>query len=178
VGVRGHAGHNSRTVSHHGRSRIYRKSPGRLPAGDGSPPDCVRQSSLGHRRRVEHNLGRPEYRFVQADLLDRGALRAAMSAHDIVFHLGANTEIPRGTRDTRIDLDNCVMATYNALEAMRSLGIKNLVFASSSTVFGEVQFIRFRRTLGPCSRSLCMERARWLAKASSAPTRTSSRFAS
>ena len=105
--------------------------------------------SLSQRRWVEHNLGRPGYAFVQADLLDADALREAMAGHDTVFHLGANTDIPRGNRDTRIDLDNCVLATYNVLEVMRSLNIQNLIFASSSTVFGEVDAYPTPENVGP-----------------------------
>lgn len=105
--------------------------------------------SLSGGRWVEGNLGRPGYRFVQADLLDFAALREAMAGHDTVFHLGANTDIPRGNRDTRIDLDNCVLATYNVLEAMRVLNVKNLVFASSSTVFGETDLHPTREDVGP-----------------------------
>lgn len=105
--------------------------------------------SLGHRRWVEHNLRRPGFAFIQADLLDVDALREAMAGHDVVFHLGANTNIPRGNRDTRIDLDNCVLATYNVLECMRSLNIKDLIFASSSTVFGEADIHPTSETIGP-----------------------------
>lgn len=105
--------------------------------------------SLGSRRWVEFNLGRPGYRFVQADLLDLKALRDAMVGHEVIFHLGANTDIPRGNRNTRVDLDNCVIATYNVLEAMRELGVRNLVFASSSTVFGEVDVHPTPEDVGP-----------------------------
>ncbi len=105
--------------------------------------------SLGQRKWVEHNLGKPGYTFVQADLLDLDAVRKAIAGHDIVFHLGANTDIPRGNRDTRIDLDNCMLATYNVLEAMRILDLKSLIFASSSTVFGEVEIHPTPEHVGP-----------------------------
>jgi UDP-glucose 4-epimerase len=105
--------------------------------------------SLGRRAWVEHNLGKSQYAFVQADLLDAAALREAMPGHDVVFHLGANTDIPRGNRDPRIDLDNCVVATHNVLEAMRSLNIRNVIFASSSTVFGEVDVHPTPENIGP-----------------------------
>lgn len=105
--------------------------------------------SLSGRRWVDQNLGRPGYTFVQADLLDLDMLHEALAGHDTVFHLGANTDIPRGNRDTRIDLDNCVLATHNVLETMRSLSIKNLIFASSSTVFGEVDLHPTPESVGP-----------------------------
>ena len=72
-----------------------------------------------------------------------------MAGHDVIFHLGANTDIPRGNRDTRVDLDNCVLATFNVLESMRSLNIKELIFASSSTVFGEANVHPTPENIGP-----------------------------
>jgi UDP-glucose 4-epimerase len=105
--------------------------------------------SLGRREWIKHLLGKPRFRFVRADLRDQEALREAMSGHDFVFHLGANTDIPRGTRDTRIDLENDTIATYNVLEAMRQLGIHNLLFASSSTVLGEPPVRPTPEVVGP-----------------------------
>jgi len=105
--------------------------------------------SLGQRRFVEHNLDKAGYAFVQADLLDFEKLRASMAGHEVVFHLGANTDIPRGYRDTRLDLENCVLATYNVLESMRVLEIRALVFASSSAVFGEAHDGSTPETIGP-----------------------------
>ncbi len=77
-------------------------------------------------------------RFVHADLRDAARLRREIRGHDVVFHLGANTDIQRGNTDTRLDLENCLLGTHNLLEAMRLEGVRNLIFASSSTVYGEV----------------------------------------
>ncbi len=79
----------------------------------------------------------PCFRFVRADLLDAATLRRAMEGHDAVFHLGGNTDIPIGTSDPSIDLKNCTIATFNVLEAMRATGVRTILFASSSTVYGE-----------------------------------------
>lgn len=105
--------------------------------------------SLGRREWIKHLLDKPRFRFVQADMRDQEALRKAMGGHDMVFHLGANTDIPRGTHDTRIDLENNIIATYNVLEAMRQLGIRKLLFASSSTVLGEPPVRPTPEVVGP-----------------------------
>jgi len=42
----------------------------------------------------------------------------------LLFHLGANTDVPRGNGDTRIDHDSCVMATYSVFVAVCSLIIQ------------------------------------------------------
>lgn len=105
--------------------------------------------SLGRREWIEHLLHEPCFRFIEADLRDTEALQEAMAEHDLVFHLGANTDIPAGNQDTRIDLENDIIATYNVLEAMRQLGVRKLLFASSSTVFGEASIRPTPEAVGP-----------------------------
>jgi len=105
--------------------------------------------SLGRREWIEHLLHEPCFRFIEADLRDMEALQEAMAEHDLVFHLGANTDIPGGNQDTRIDLENDIIATYNVLEAMRQLGVRKLLFASSSTVFGETSIHPTPEAVGP-----------------------------
>jgi UDP-glucose 4-epimerase len=105
--------------------------------------------SLGKKEWIEHLFSEPRFRFIEADLRDMGALKKAMAGHDLVFHLGANTDIPRGNQDTSIDLENDIIATYNVLEAMRHHGIAKLLFASSSTVFGEPPVRPTPEVVGP-----------------------------
>jgi UDP-glucose 4-epimerase len=105
--------------------------------------------SLGRKERVEHLLSNSRFTFIQADLLDLETLKKAMQRHDIVFHLGANTDIPRGNTDTSIDLENCTIATFNVLEAMRANNVGKLLFASSSTVYGEVSAYPTLEDVGP-----------------------------
>ena len=93
--------------------------------------------SAGRREWLDRLRGGARFNLVEGDLRDLDRLAEAMAGHAIVFHLGANTDIPRGNQDTRLDLENGVIATHNVLEAMRRLGIGKLVFASSSTVVGE-----------------------------------------
>lgn len=87
--------------------------------------------------------------FVRADLVDLDTLRAAMAGHDIVWHLGANTDIPSGYKTPRIDLDNDVIATWNVIEAMRQCGVKQLLFASTGAVYGESIQGTFMESSGP-----------------------------
>ncbi len=103
----------------------------------------------GRRQWIEHHIGKPGFRFVHADLLDPDALIKAMSGHEIVWHLGANTDIPGGNRTTDLDLKNCTIATRNVLEAMRSNKIDRLLFASSATVYGDAPPAALEETLGP-----------------------------
>ena len=93
--------------------------------------------SSGKQEFIQHYLNRDGFRFVKADLLDRDRLAGAIKDSDIVFHMAANPEVRTGRLDTELDLKQGTIATYNVLETMRLHGIKRIVFASSSTVYGE-----------------------------------------
>lgn len=93
--------------------------------------------SLGKKEWLGSSLTHPRFRFREADLLDYETLREAVAGHDVVVHLGANTDIPKGSLDPKLDLDNCMVATVNLLEAMRETGVRQLLFASSASVYGE-----------------------------------------
>jgi UDP-glucose 4-epimerase len=105
--------------------------------------------SSGEVQNIRHHIGKRNFFFVRADLLDFGKLKAVMYGHDVVWHLGANTDIPGGNENTDIDFSNCTVATRNVLEAMRQLGIGEIVFTSSSTVYGDIEDRLMGETVGP-----------------------------
>ena len=69
---------------------------------------------------------------------------------DRVFHLAANPEVRLGSTDTSLDYENNVVATRNLLESLStSKFLGTLVFASTSTVYGEATIIPTPETYGP-----------------------------
>jgi UDP-glucose 4-epimerase len=121
---------------------------GRLLA-EGKTVTVYDNLSSGRREWIEHNIGQPAFTFIEADLLDPPRLKEAMAGHDLVIHLGANTDIPGGNQDVCLDLENCTIATHNVLEAMRATGIRRLLFASTSAVYGEASVIPTPEDVGP-----------------------------
>ncbi len=105
--------------------------------------------SSGRKEFIRHHLGRSDFAFVQADLLDFSALREEMKSHDVVFHMAANPEARRGIQNTRLDLEQETIATYNVLEAMRVNKVGQLIFASSGTVYGETPVMPLPEDYGP-----------------------------
>jgi UDP-glucose 4-epimerase len=103
----------------------------------------------GKRKNIARHLSNGRLRFVQADLLDYATLQQAMAGHDIVWHLGANTDIPGGNKVTDLDLKNCTTATRNVLEAMRENGVIKIIFASTSCVYGDAPPVSLSETYGP-----------------------------
>lgn len=94
--------------------------------------------SNGRREFVSHHEGEPRFRLVEADILDADALADAMRGHDLVWHLAANTDIIGGVEQPRRDLRDCVMGTFNVLEAMRRTRITPILFSSTGAVYGEL----------------------------------------
>jgi UDP-glucose 4-epimerase len=105
--------------------------------------------STGRADNIRRFSSFPRFRFVEGDLLDIGTLREAIRGHDLIWHLAANTDIRHGVSRTDADLKNCVIATWNVLEAVRDAGITELLFASSGVVYGDVQQNPLLETAGP-----------------------------
>jgi len=105
--------------------------------------------SSGKREFIQHHVGRPDFVFFQADLLDLTKLRKEITGHDVVFHLAANPDARLGIADTSLDLHQETVATYNLLEAMRQNGIGRIVFSSSGTIYGETPVIPLKENYGP-----------------------------
>lgn len=83
----------------------------------------------------------PKFSFVRGDVLDVELLAESMSGADIVFHLSANADVRFGTLHPRRDLDQNTIATFNVLEAMRKSGIKDIVFSSTGSVYGDAKVV-------------------------------------
>lgn len=93
--------------------------------------------SSGKEAYIRHHFGKNNFRFIKADLLDFKTLQKAIKGSEAVFHIAANPEIRISVTSPKIDFEQGIVATYNVLEAMRLCAIKKIVFASSSTVFGD-----------------------------------------
>lgn len=103
----------------------------------------------GRKENIEQHIGKNGFQFIQTDLLDFEVLREAMKGHDVVWHLGANTDIIKGNNITDLDLKNCTIATRNVLEAMRQNDMDRILFPSSATIYGETAPMPFAEESGP-----------------------------
>jgi len=104
---------------------------------DGYSVTVIDNMSCGYMENLEQHGGNARLAAHQADIRDGQRLEALFEGHDVVFHMAAHADIRESLIDHRSDLDNNVMGTLNVLEAMTKKGIHDLVFASSSAVYGE-----------------------------------------
>jgi UDP-glucose 4-epimerase len=104
---------------------------------------CVDNLRLGRRRNIAHLGDFSAFHFIELDVLDRPALAGLFreGRFDSVFHLAANSDIAAGGADIRLDLELNQMTTVSIIEAMRAHGVKRLLFASTSAIFGETDAV-------------------------------------
>jgi len=75
--------------------------------------------------------------FIEADMGDAEVARAAMKDVDVVLHQGALPSVPLSVDDPASTHRHCVDATFNVLMAARDAGVKRLVYAASSSAYGD-----------------------------------------
>lgn len=74
--------------------------------------------------------------FIKGDVRDRGRVAEAAKSCEIIYHLAAQSSVPKSTEDPISDMEINIGGTLNVLEAARQSGAK-VIFASSSVVYGK-----------------------------------------
>jgi len=105
--------------------------------------------SSGKKEFLKKSMKHKNFRFIKGDLLDFEKLKKDIKDHDAIFHIAANPYVRLGEKQTRLDLEQGAITTYNVLESMRLNNIKKIVFSSSSVVYAETPSIKIPETYGP-----------------------------
>jgi UDP-glucose 4-epimerase len=79
----------------------------------------------------------PRLEVIQEDLKNREPLVQALAGVDTVIHLASNPDIARAARQLDIDFWEGTYLTQNLLEAMRVDGVRRILYASGSGVYGD-----------------------------------------
>ena len=108
---------------------------------DGYRVRVVDNLSSGRVENIKHHLDVGSVELIAGDLKDPQAALKAVEGVDTVFHFAANPEVRVSTTNPEIHFNENIVATFILLEAMRKKGVKELVFASSSSVYGEPEEI-------------------------------------
>jgi UDP-glucose 4-epimerase len=92
---------------------------------------------LSHGRRENLQALGDQVDLVEASILDRQAMAAAAEQAEVIFHLAAVASVPRSVAEPELYVQVNVDGTVSVLEAARACGAKRVVFASSSSVYGD-----------------------------------------
>ena len=116
---------------------------------------CLDNLSRGTVSNVAGFTEKNSFRFSAVDLADLGAFRSCLDSHaDLgpiseVWHLAANSDIPAGIADPSVDLRDTFMTTFNLLRIMEERQIGELLFASSSAIYGDLGAQELTESAGP-----------------------------
>ncbi|MFO0955986.1 MAG: NAD-dependent epimerase/dehydratase family protein [Isosphaeraceae bacterium] len=92
--------------------------------------------ATGHRRNLAHL---PPHEFLEGDLADFEVARAAAEGAEYVFHQAAIPSVPRSVKEPLESHRSGPTATLNMLEAARLAGARRIMFAASSSAYGDTE---------------------------------------
>jgi nucleoside-diphosphate-sugar epimerase len=98
---------------------------------------CVRivdNLSTGKRENLAHLSG---YELYDVSITDSEALTPIFAGVDYVLHQAALPSVPRSIADPLETHENCITGTLNVLLAARDAGVKRVVYAASSSAYGD-----------------------------------------
>ncbi len=78
----------------------------------------------------------PNFKVFEGDLRSFHIVRSAVKGCDYILHQGALPSVPRSVADPITSNDVNILGTLNVLEAAKEFGVKRVVYASSSSVYG------------------------------------------
>ncbi len=89
---------------------------------------------------------RDEVEIVDGDVTDPEAVRDAMRGMELVFHQAAMASVPRSVADPAATHEACATGTLNVLLAARDTGVRRVVYAASSSAYGNSDRLPKRET--------------------------------
>jgi len=107
--------------------------------------------SSGREENLAHVLGRIE--LVRGDLADPDTIAAAVEDVEVVFHQGAVPSVPRSVEEPLRTHRANVDGTLLVLESARRAGVRRVVFAASSSAYGDTEELPKVETMPPSPRS-------------------------
>ena len=103
--------------------------------------------STGKRENIAEILSRIE--FQEADLLDLDAMRKACAGVEWIFHQAAIPSVPKSVKDPLGSNRANVDGTVNILVAARDAGVRRVMYAASSSAYGDTPTLPKREEMSP-----------------------------
>lgn len=101
----------------------------------GAKVSIIDDLSTGSIENIEEISG--DFEFIEGDINDDGAVMRAIEGAEIVFHQAALPSVPRSVEDPAETHRVCVDGTFNILMKARSAGVRRIIYAASSSAYGD-----------------------------------------
>jgi UDP-N-acetylglucosamine 4-epimerase len=93
--------------------------------------------SEGYKNNIAHWMSDARFKFIEGDICNYETVKNAMNGIDFVSHQAALGSVPRSIKDPIATNNANVTGFLNVLNAAREARVKRMVFASSSSVYGD-----------------------------------------
>ena len=103
--------------------------------------------STGKRKNIANFLDRIE--LVEGDLRNPADVKNAVEGVEIIFHQGALPSVPKSVEDPVGSNESNITGTLNLLIAARDAGVKRVVYAASSSAYGDSPTLPKEETMTP-----------------------------
>ena len=101
----------------------------------------------GFKENLEEIKG--DFEFIQGDLNDDEKLAKALQGVEIVFHQAALPSVPRSIDNPKETHQACVDGTFNVLLKSRDAGVRRVIYAASSSAYGNQETLPKSETMRP-----------------------------
>ena len=108
--------------------------------------DNFSSGKMWHLEGLEHNNN---LKIIKDDVKNQEILQRSMHGADIVYHFASNPDISKAATQPDIDFWEGTYLTNNVIEAMRINGVKKLLYASGSGVYGDTGSIEVKEDYSP-----------------------------
>jgi UDP-glucose 4-epimerase len=98
--------------------------------------------STGHAHNLAHLAGRVE--LIEGDLCDAAAVARAAAGVECIFHQAALASVPRSVEAPLDTNAACVTGTVTLLDQARRAGVRRVVYAGSSSAYGDQPYVAKR----------------------------------
>ncbi|MFA5222098.1 MAG: SDR family oxidoreductase [Methanoregula sp.] len=107
----------------------------------------------GRKENISHLSGNKQVRFIDGSITNPAVLKSACESVDGIFHEAAIASVARSVNNPGATNEANVTGTLNVLVAARDAGVKKVVFASSSSVYGDTPTLPKKESMCPCPKS-------------------------
>ncbi|NLB55398.1 MAG: NAD-dependent epimerase/dehydratase family protein [Lentisphaerae bacterium] len=105
--------------------------------------------SLGKKAHISRFLVNNKFEFVEGSICDESLMNELCRDVSTVFHLAANSDIAASSTDNKRDFEVGTLGTFVLLNACRNRNVSEIVFSSTSAVYGEPTFRPTAEDYGP-----------------------------
>lgn len=110
---------------------------------------CLDNLSTGHKYNIEPFLQDQNFKFIEGDIRNLDTCKEALSGIDYVLHQAALGSVPRSIKDPITTNEVNVSGFLNILSASKDEGVKRVVYAASSSTYGDSESLpKIEETIG------------------------------